>query len=255
MKAWPTRRRWSKRPRRGALAAPAEPAERALVQQLLELPAEAGGAAERRAPHRLVAFATASAAEFHAFYRDCQVVGAPDGVERLAWRSAWRPSGSSPAPWICSGSAPPSGCRGALRSAFVLPGPEEVGRKRLKVVEVGASPESPTEPGKPARDEAQQACAADGGRRQPGRMAESAVEVRRDFRVNANGNSLGDCESPHLGAPEVEVHPTEVLERPPAGCTGGGITASRRGIRSRDGRTAKAVAPRRTRPPARSSAS
>ena len=66
----------------GALAAPAEPAERALVRQLLELPAEAGGAAERRAPHRLVAYATASAADFHAFYRDCQVVGAPEGVEQ-----------------------------------------------------------------------------------------------------------------------------------------------------------------------------
>jgi arginyl-tRNA synthetase len=66
----------------GALAAPAKPAERALVRQLLELPAETGGAAERRAPHRLVAYATASAADFHAFYRDCQVVGAPDGVEQ-----------------------------------------------------------------------------------------------------------------------------------------------------------------------------
>jgi arginyl-tRNA synthetase len=66
----------------GALAAPAEPAERALVQQQLELPTEAGWAAERRAPHRLVAYATASAAAFHAFYRDCQVVGAPDGTEQ-----------------------------------------------------------------------------------------------------------------------------------------------------------------------------
>ena len=66
----------------GALAAPAKPAERALVQQLLQLPAEAIGAAELRAPHRLVAYATASAADFHAFYRDCQVVGAPDGLEQ-----------------------------------------------------------------------------------------------------------------------------------------------------------------------------
>jgi hypothetical protein len=47
-------------------------------------------------------------------------------------------------------------------------------------------------------------------------VAESAVEVRRDFRVSANEGSLGDRESPHLGAPEVEVHPTEVLDdRPP----------------------------------------
>ena len=65
-----------------ALRAPAEPAERALVRRLLEFPAEAAGAAERRAPHRLVAYSTATAADFHAFYRDCQVVGAPDGLEQ-----------------------------------------------------------------------------------------------------------------------------------------------------------------------------
>jgi arginyl-tRNA synthetase len=70
----------------GALEASAEPTERALVQRLLELPAEAAGAAERRAPHRLAAFATATAADFHAFYRDCQVVGAGENLEaaRLA---------------------------------------------------------------------------------------------------------------------------------------------------------------------------
>jgi arginyl-tRNA synthetase len=65
-----------------ALGAQAEPVERELVRRLLEFPAEAAGAAERRAPHRLVAYATATAADFHAFYRDCQVVGAPDGLER-----------------------------------------------------------------------------------------------------------------------------------------------------------------------------
>jgi arginyl-tRNA synthetase len=67
--------------REEALGAPAEPAERALVQRLLELSAEASGAAERRSPHRLAAFASATAADFHAFYRDCQVVGAGDGLE------------------------------------------------------------------------------------------------------------------------------------------------------------------------------
>jgi arginyl-tRNA synthetase len=66
----------------GALGAQAEPVERALIRRLLEFPAEAAGAAERRAPHRLVAYATATAADFHAFYRDCQVVGAPDGLEQ-----------------------------------------------------------------------------------------------------------------------------------------------------------------------------
>jgi arginyl-tRNA synthetase len=64
-----------------ALATAAEPSERALVQRLLEFSAEASGAARRRAPHRLTGYATATAADFHAFYRDCQVVGAPDGLE------------------------------------------------------------------------------------------------------------------------------------------------------------------------------
>ncbi len=58
------------------LDVPCEPAERALVKRLLELPGEVKGAAELRAPHRLCAFATATAADFHAFYRDCKVVGA-----------------------------------------------------------------------------------------------------------------------------------------------------------------------------------
>jgi arginyl-tRNA synthetase len=53
-----------------------EPAERALVKRLLELPEQALEAAERRAPHRLTAYAHDLAADFHAFYRDCHVVGA-----------------------------------------------------------------------------------------------------------------------------------------------------------------------------------
>jgi arginyl-tRNA synthetase len=57
-------------------AAPLEPAERALVKRLLELPQEVREAADRRAPHRLAAFAHDLAADFHAFYRDCHVVGA-----------------------------------------------------------------------------------------------------------------------------------------------------------------------------------
>jgi arginyl-tRNA synthetase len=61
---------------------PLEDAERALTRRLLELTEEVAEAAERRAPHRLCAYATATAADFHAFYRDCQVVGAPgEGVE------------------------------------------------------------------------------------------------------------------------------------------------------------------------------
>jgi arginyl-tRNA synthetase len=56
--------------------APLEPAERALVKRLLELPEQAFEAADRRAPHRLTAYAHDLASDFHAFYRDCRVVGA-----------------------------------------------------------------------------------------------------------------------------------------------------------------------------------
>jgi len=68
-------------------SAPVEPAEKALISLLLAFPAEVHQAAERRAPHRICAYATETAAAFHAFYRDCQVVDAPgEGVEvaRLA---------------------------------------------------------------------------------------------------------------------------------------------------------------------------
>jgi arginyl-tRNA synthetase len=62
-----------------------EPAERALVKRLLALPDEVREAAERRAPHRLTGHAHAIASDFHAFYRDCRVVGAEgDGMEE--WR-------------------------------------------------------------------------------------------------------------------------------------------------------------------------
>jgi arginyl-tRNA synthetase len=63
-------------------AEPLEPAERALVKRLLELPEQAFEAAERRAPHRLTAYAHDLASDFHAFYRDCRVVGVePAGLE------------------------------------------------------------------------------------------------------------------------------------------------------------------------------
>jgi arginyl-tRNA synthetase len=70
-----------------ANTAPVEPAERALVKRLLGLPDEVLEAAQRRAPQRLCAYAGATAADFHAFYRDCRVVGAEgEGVQesRLA---------------------------------------------------------------------------------------------------------------------------------------------------------------------------
>jgi arginyl-tRNA synthetase len=60
-----------------------EPSERALIKRLLEFPEEVRESAARRAPHRICAYSTAVAADFHAFYRDCQVVGAEgEGVER-----------------------------------------------------------------------------------------------------------------------------------------------------------------------------
>jgi arginyl-tRNA synthetase len=54
------------------------PAERALIKRLLELRGEIDEAASRRAPHRLCAYAIAAASDFHAFYRDCQVLGVDD---------------------------------------------------------------------------------------------------------------------------------------------------------------------------------
>jgi len=67
--------------------APLEESEKVLIKRLLEFPEEVRAAAARRAPHRICAYSTATAADFHAFYRDCQVVGAEgEGVEasRLA---------------------------------------------------------------------------------------------------------------------------------------------------------------------------
>jgi arginyl-tRNA synthetase len=59
-----------------------EESEKVLIKRLLEFPEEVRVAAERRAPHRICAYSTAVAADFHAFYRDCQVVGAEgEGVE------------------------------------------------------------------------------------------------------------------------------------------------------------------------------
>lgn len=64
------------------LTAATDPSEKALISKLLEFPAEVHEAAAKRAPHRICAYASDVAAAFHAFYRDCLVVGAEgDGVE------------------------------------------------------------------------------------------------------------------------------------------------------------------------------
>jgi arginyl-tRNA synthetase len=63
-------------------AAALEPAERALIKKLIAFPDEVAEAAERRAPHRIAAYALELAQDFTAFYRDCRVVGAePASVE------------------------------------------------------------------------------------------------------------------------------------------------------------------------------
>ncbi|HUR84314.1 MAG TPA: arginine--tRNA ligase [Solirubrobacteraceae bacterium] len=70
-----------------AYAGELHPVERTLVKKLLAFSEEVAEATERRAPHRIAAYALELAQTFTAFYRDCQVVGAEgDGVEsfRLA---------------------------------------------------------------------------------------------------------------------------------------------------------------------------
>jgi arginyl-tRNA synthetase len=63
---------------------PLHPAERALIELLLAFAAEVDEAADRRAPHRIAAYALELAQGFTAFYRDCRVVGAePPSVESL----------------------------------------------------------------------------------------------------------------------------------------------------------------------------
>ncbi len=67
----------------GAGDDPLHPSERALIKRLLEFPGEVAEAAQRRAPHRIAAYALQVAQDFTAFYRDCRVVGAePEAVER-----------------------------------------------------------------------------------------------------------------------------------------------------------------------------
>jgi arginyl-tRNA synthetase len=68
-------------------------AERSLVKALAAFPDEVAEAAERRAPHRIAAYALELAQEFTAFYRDCRVVGVqPESLEsfRVALSQASR---------------------------------------------------------------------------------------------------------------------------------------------------------------------
>ncbi len=98
------------RPRAGARSRWSA-SEKALIKRLLEFPNEVRESAARRAPHRICAYSTAVAADFHAFYRDCQVVGAEgEGVEasRLALCLAAKRTIAGRSG--CSASRRPSGC-------------------------------------------------------------------------------------------------------------------------------------------------
>jgi arginyl-tRNA synthetase len=64
------------------------PSERALIQKLLTFPGEVREATERRAPHRIAAYALELAQSFTAFYRDCQIVGSDEQAFRLALSDA-----------------------------------------------------------------------------------------------------------------------------------------------------------------------
>jgi arginyl-tRNA synthetase len=62
-------------------------AERHLVSRLVAFPVEVAEAVERRAPHRIAAYALELAQDFTAFYRDCRVLGA-EPEARESWRIA-----------------------------------------------------------------------------------------------------------------------------------------------------------------------
>ncbi len=85
-------------------------AERDLIKALVQFPDEITETVERRAPHRIAAYALDLAQTFTAFYRDCKVVGAePESVEsfRVALSQATRQV-IALALWLLGVSAPDS---------------------------------------------------------------------------------------------------------------------------------------------------
>ncbi len=68
-------------------AAELHPAECTLIKRLLAFPEEVSEAAQRRAPHRIAAYALELAQDFTAFYRDCRVIGA-ESQALESWRIA-----------------------------------------------------------------------------------------------------------------------------------------------------------------------
>ncbi len=73
--------------RQAAAVAELHPAECALIKRLLAFPEEVSEAAQRRAPHRIAAYALELAQDFTAFYRDCRVIGA-ESQALESWRIA-----------------------------------------------------------------------------------------------------------------------------------------------------------------------
>jgi arginyl-tRNA synthetase len=66
----------------GETSEPMHPSERAAIKGMIAFPDELSEAAQRRAPHRIAAYALELAQSFTAFYRDCRVLGAdPEPVE------------------------------------------------------------------------------------------------------------------------------------------------------------------------------
>jgi arginyl-tRNA synthetase len=77
---------------RPAAAWEPEPPEAELVKALADFPDLVADAAERRGPHRIVAYVQDTAKVFHQFYKQCRVIGAEPEVEasRLALCQATR---------------------------------------------------------------------------------------------------------------------------------------------------------------------
>jgi arginyl-tRNA synthetase len=91
-------------------AEPLHESERALIKKLVAFPGEVDEAAQRRAPHKINAYALELAREFTAFYRDCHVVGAaPESVEAFRVALSVAAQGTiALALWLLGVSAPDS---------------------------------------------------------------------------------------------------------------------------------------------------
>ena len=71
----------------------ASPYERDLIKRLESFAWIVQDAAERRAPHRIAAYAQELAGDFHVFYKHCRVIGVTPAMARRAWPCAWSPAG------------------------------------------------------------------------------------------------------------------------------------------------------------------